>query len=104
MPNFVLNLKHQSFRLFLFNLGFIFPGPDGTVPDSSEAGGSTAMGDPLTFHAVKGENVRLSSGGRVARRVESFCKGLAFSARPIAVAWTTIPGPAKASSFVLRVG
>lgn len=40
---------------------------------------------PLSFHPVHGEHVRLSAEGRVARRVESFCKGLAFSARPVAI-------------------
>ncbi|KAJ1353315.1 hypothetical protein KIN20_009920 [Parelaphostrongylus tenuis] len=39
----------------------------------------------LAFHSVHGQNVVLLSGGRVARRKESFCKGLAFSNRPISV-------------------
>lgn len=38
---------------------------------------------PLTFHQICGDNVRIQEGGRVARRVESFCKGIAFSARPV---------------------
>ncbi|KAG7167465.1 protein neuralized-like [Homarus americanus] len=40
---------------------------------------------PLTFHPVCGDNVRISNDGKVARRAESFCKGIAFSNRPIKV-------------------
>ncbi|VDO66923.1 unnamed protein product [Haemonchus placei] len=39
----------------------------------------------LGFHAVHGQNIVLQKGGRVARRKESFCKGLAFSNRPVTV-------------------
>ncbi|RCN53653.1 Neuralized [Ancylostoma caninum] len=39
----------------------------------------------LGFHSVHGQNVILQKGGRVARRKESFCKGLAFSNRPVSV-------------------
>lgn len=35
----------------------------------------------LTFHHVHGSNIQILRGGRVARRKESFCKGLAFSSR-----------------------
>ncbi|CAB3399389.1 unnamed protein product [Caenorhabditis bovis] len=38
---------------------------------------------PLAFHTVHGTNVVLLKNGRVARRKESFCKGLAFSNRPV---------------------
>lgn len=40
---------------------------------------------PLTFHAVHGDNIRISRDGHTARRVESFCKGVTFSARPLRV-------------------
>lgn len=40
---------------------------------------------PLRFHNVHGENVRLYKDGFVARRVDSFCKGVAFSSRPVAI-------------------
>lgn len=40
---------------------------------------------PLRFHNVHGDNVRLYKNGFVARRVDSFCKGVAFSSRPVAV-------------------
>uniref|UniRef100_A0A914RC95 NHR domain-containing protein n=1 Tax=Parascaris equorum TaxID=6256 RepID=A0A914RC95_PAREQ len=33
----------------------------------------------LTFHQVHGANIQILRGGRVAKRKESFCKGLAFS-------------------------
>ncbi|MFH4977427.1 hypothetical protein AB6A40_004136 [Gnathostoma spinigerum] len=39
----------------------------------------------LTFHSVHGENIQLLRGGRVAKRKDSFCKGLAFSNRPIQI-------------------
>lgn len=39
----------------------------------------------LQFHNVHGDNVRISRDGKVARRYESFCKGIAFSARPVKV-------------------
>lgn len=39
----------------------------------------------LKFHSVCGTNIRLLRDGRVARRRESFCKGLAFSNRPISI-------------------
>ncbi|XP_066141934.1 protein neuralized isoform X2 [Euwallacea fornicatus] len=40
---------------------------------------------PLLFHNVHGENMRISRDGTVAKRVESFCKGIAFSSRPVKV-------------------
>lgn len=40
---------------------------------------------PLLFHNVHGDNVRITRDGTVARRVESFCKGIAFSSRPVKV-------------------
>lgn len=35
----------------------------------------------LKFHTVHGENVELLQDGRIARRKDSFCKGLVFSNR-----------------------
>ncbi|VDP16596.1 unnamed protein product [Onchocerca flexuosa] len=37
----------------------------------------------LTFHHVHGSNIQILRGGRIARRRESFCKGLAFSSRKL---------------------
>lgn len=39
----------------------------------------------LTFHDVHGENIQIFQDGREARRVESFCKGICFSGRPVVV-------------------
>ncbi|XP_019864720.1 protein neuralized isoform X2 [Aethina tumida] len=52
---------------------------------SSSNGGGTNNLPPLLFHNVHGENIRISRDGTVAKRVESFCKGIAFSSRPIKV-------------------
>ncbi|CAH0403953.1 unnamed protein product [Chilo suppressalis] len=55
------------------------------APRTSCTGGTPNNLPPLGFHSVHGENVRVSRDGSVARRVESFCKGVAFSARPVRV-------------------
>ncbi|CAH2062476.1 unnamed protein product, partial [Iphiclides podalirius] len=55
------------------------------APRTSCTGGAPNNLPPLSFHAVHGENVRISRDGTTARRVESFCKGVAFSARPVRV-------------------
>uniref|UniRef100_A0A915DGV9 NHR domain-containing protein n=1 Tax=Ditylenchus dipsaci TaxID=166011 RepID=A0A915DGV9_9BILA len=39
----------------------------------------------LKFHSVHGTNVALLNDGRIARRKDSFCKGLVFSNRPIGI-------------------
>ncbi|KAF8790750.1 protein neuralized-like [Argiope bruennichi] len=41
--------------------------------------------DPLHFHQVHGENIKLFKNGVVACRSEGFCKGIAFSSRPVMV-------------------
>ncbi|CCD67843.1 NHR domain-containing protein [Caenorhabditis elegans] len=40
---------------------------------------------PLQFHCIHGSNVVILKNGRLAKRRESFCKGLAFSNRPIEI-------------------
>ncbi|XP_063930628.1 protein neuralized isoform X4 [Zophobas morio] len=52
---------------------------------SGSNGGGTNNLPPLLFHNVHGENIRISRDGTIARRVESFCKGIAFSSRPVKV-------------------
>ncbi|GMR62740.1 hypothetical protein PMAYCL1PPCAC_32935 [Pristionchus mayeri] len=48
--------------------------------------GTSELRQPqLTFHSIHGTNVSLQKSGRLARRHESFCKGLAFSNRPIGI-------------------
>ncbi|XP_015437940.1 PREDICTED: protein neuralized [Dufourea novaeangliae] len=54
-----------------------------SAPRSSSAGTNNLP--PLTFHQVHGDNIRLCNGGTIARRHESFCKGVTFSARPVRV-------------------
>ncbi|XP_076295927.1 E3 ubiquitin-protein ligase neur isoform X3 [Lasioglossum baleicum] len=56
---------------------------NGLAPRSSSAGTNNLP--PLTFHQVHGDNIRLCNGGTIARRHESFCKGVTFSARPVRV-------------------
>lgn len=56
-----------------------------TAPRSSSSSGGTNNLPPLLFNQVHGDNIRISRNGTVARRVESFCKGIAFSARPVKV-------------------
>nr|KAG5700647.1 hypothetical protein BaRGS_015477 [Batillaria attramentaria] len=40
---------------------------------------------PLQFHDTHGDNIQLSHNKTRARRAESFCKGICFSNRPIAI-------------------
>lgn len=40
---------------------------------------------PLQFHSTHSENIEIVSEKRVARRFESFCKGICFSSRPVAI-------------------
>ncbi|XP_057665766.1 protein neuralized isoform X1 [Diorhabda carinulata] len=56
----------------------------GLASRSSSNGGTNNL-PPLLFHNVHGENIRISRDGTIARRVESFCKGIAFSSRPVKV-------------------
>lgn len=42
-------------------------------------------GWPLLFHQTHSDNIQLSLDRRRAKRFESFCKGICFSNRPIAV-------------------
>lgn len=43
------------------------------------------MNSPIQFHSIHGEHVKLSKGNTVAKRIDSFCKGICFTQRPIAV-------------------
>ncbi|XP_055375072.1 protein neuralized isoform X2 [Condylostylus longicornis] len=38
---------------------------------------------PLQFHSVHGDNIRISRDGTLAKRYESFCRAITFSARPV---------------------
>lgn len=47
---------------------------------------STQRADwPLQFHQIHGENIELSHDRKRAKRADSFCKGICFSNRPIAI-------------------
>ncbi|XP_055640842.1 protein neuralized isoform X2 [Toxorhynchites rutilus septentrionalis] len=60
-----------------------------TISNSAPRSASSCPGPnnlpPLLFHNVHGDNIRISRDGSVARRYESFCKGVTFSARPVRV-------------------
>lgn len=53
--------------------------------DASMLASTSRIRPKLGFHRVHGEHVKISKGGKMAKRVESFCKGLAFSNRPIEI-------------------
>ncbi|XP_073998222.1 E3 ubiquitin-protein ligase neur isoform X4 [Rhodnius prolixus] len=62
---------------------------------------------PLLFHEVHGGNIMISRDGTVARRIESFCKGVAFSDRPVKIAekiYLKFVGVSNNWSGVLRFG
>lgn len=40
---------------------------------------------PLYFHSVHGDSIRISRDGAVARRYDSFCRAISFSARPVRI-------------------
>ncbi len=42
-------------------------------------------GWPILFHQTHSENISLSLDRRRAKRIESFCKGISFTNRPIAI-------------------
>lgn len=48
--------------------------------NNGDGGGSQPV---LQFHNTRGEHVRLSADRSLARRVDSFCKGIAFSQRTV---------------------
>ncbi len=80
---------------------------------SSSAAASSALtaaqleAPALRFHRHHGENIRLEDGGLTARRVESFCRGVLFSDRPVFVGERVCLRVLETSSRwsgVLRVG
>ncbi|XP_046386305.1 protein neuralized isoform X2 [Ischnura elegans] len=79
----------------------------GNLSSSNAVAGGTNNLPPLLFHPVHGENIRVSECGAVARRVESFCKGLTFSSRPVRIAekvYVKIIGVSNNWSGVIRFG
>jgi hypothetical protein len=59
-------------------------GGEECVDDVPPAAGGARV-QALGFHEIHSEHIQLSLDGRTARRVESFCKGICFSNRPVAV-------------------
>ncbi|XP_075222418.1 E3 ubiquitin-protein ligase neur isoform X3 [Lycorma delicatula] len=55
------------------------------APRSSGGSGGTNNLPPLLFHQVHGDNIRVLRDGVVAKRAESFCKGVTFTNRPVKV-------------------
>ena len=43
------------------------------------------MASSLQFHCVHGEHIKLSRNNTIAKRVDSFCKGICFSNRTIQI-------------------
>ncbi|CAF3282546.1 unnamed protein product [Rotaria socialis] len=43
------------------------------------------MNTPLQFHSIHGEHIKLSRNNTIAKRVDSFCKGICFSNRTIQI-------------------
>ncbi|KAK2705470.1 hypothetical protein QYM36_015756 [Artemia franciscana] len=41
--------------------------------------------NPLRFHSVHGEHIQLLNDAATARRIESFCRGICFSDRPVKI-------------------
>ncbi|CAG7785866.1 unnamed protein product, partial [Allacma fusca] len=51
----------------------------------SKAGTSFNNLPPLNFHGIHGENVQVFQDGTVAKRINSFCKAIVFTDRPVKV-------------------
>ncbi|XP_065564650.1 protein neuralized-like isoform X2 [Artemia franciscana] len=63
--------------------------------------------NPLRFHSVHGEHIQLLNDAATARRIESFCRGICFSDRPVKISEKVTIRLAEAStswSGVLRIG
>jgi protein neuralized len=56
-----------------------------TLSQVANGAGANPDAPPLKFHRVCGENIQLESDGFCAQRFESFCKGILFSDRPVAI-------------------
>merc|ERR1711953_188325 len=52
---------------------------------SHKQAGFSPPAQPLEFHPVHGDNVMLSANNTIAARVESFCKAIVFTHRPVRV-------------------
>ncbi|KAG8266890.1 protein neuralized isoform X2 [Homalodisca vitripennis] len=66
-------------------VAFRYPSLIVWAPRNSGNNGGTNNLPPVLFHQVHGDNIRISRDGVVARRAESFCKGVTFTNRPIKI-------------------
>lgn len=57
--------------------------PDGRTRLENDM--TSSKNAPILFHSVHGDNIKLEKNRTVASRPEGFCKGIAFSNRPIKV-------------------
>lgn len=90
-----LSWEGSSVKLLYFNTFWPFDFYTGSSSSSSSsskkqmAGAKKIRGTnnlpAILFHSFHGENVRVSPNGQNARRVDSFCRGIAFSNRPVKV-------------------
>jgi len=53
------------------------------VASANDSGQSKMRGWPITFHDNHSDNIQLTTDHRRAKRIETFCKGICFSSRPI---------------------
>lgn len=58
-----------------------------SFPGSGSHGTSSGTNnlEPMRFHATHGDNITLNKNRTIAKRVDSFCKGLTFSNRPVKI-------------------
>jgi len=73
----------------------------------SNNGGDGGSQPILQFHSTRGEHVRLSADRSTARRVDSFCKGIAFSmrtVRPNEKVYLRVAETSTSWSGVFRIG
>ena len=55
------------------------------LPGGGDLSQPVTKSSPLRFHDIHSDNVQLTHDRRRAKRIESFCKGICFSHRPIAI-------------------
>ncbi|XP_074597454.1 E3 ubiquitin-protein ligase neur [Brevipalpus obovatus] len=76
---------HTLSKIFDKNCFHTFRSNKRSARRKKRAASRTSSSSSLGFHSVHGENIRLSTDGRSAKRGESFCDGIVFSDRPVRV-------------------
>ena len=80
---------------------------DAAGSNNGENGSQQQQQPVLQFHNTRGEYVRISNDRSTARRFESFCKGIAFSQRPVRPnekVYLRVVETSAAWNGVLRIG